>query len=132
MPTQPCSWIPQEGLGFLRVSQICCLTPTAATLLPSDRPVWATWGLEMVRNEQELAGIGGAPRRAVQGYQTPQRNLQPGPEPNPPYTMEAAGSRSRADRAALMAVLWQSSPRSEPTLFSQQVQENKVGIERFS
>ena len=50
---------PLEGLGILRVSQKCCLLPVAATLLPGDRPVQATWDLEMGQDEQELPGVSG-------------------------------------------------------------------------
>jgi hypothetical protein len=51
MLTQLCCLIPQECLGFLRV---CHLLPAASTLLPGERPVQATWHLEMGRYEQSF------------------------------------------------------------------------------
>jgi hypothetical protein len=51
--------IPMEGLAFLSVSKVFCSPPGAATLLPGDRPVQATWDLEMGRVEQELPGVSG-------------------------------------------------------------------------
>ena len=59
MLTQPRCHTPLAALILLRVSQKCCLLPVAATLLPGDRPVQATWDLEMGRDEQELPGVSG-------------------------------------------------------------------------